>query len=152
MSEPAGPTICLWPTPNDPTGRRVLMVDNGSNVAPPAPALAYTIENRESGPRIEWSNDPVTSIIAQSFKPARLAQFDHDERVAGHRECDDWLRAFLTSGHRSPAEIFRAAHDAGYTKNRIRRAKSRIGVTVIKQGFATRGQWVWLLSGPTSHG
>ncbi len=35
--------------PDDPTGRRVLMLDNGSNIAPPAPVLAYAIENRDSG-------------------------------------------------------------------------------------------------------
>jgi hypothetical protein len=31
---------------HDPTRRRVLMIDNGGNVAPPAPALAYEIGMR----------------------------------------------------------------------------------------------------------
>jgi putative DNA primase/helicase len=131
--------------PDDPTGRRVLMVDNGSNIAPPAPVLAYTISNRDSGARIEWSDEPMTRIAANSLKPARFAQLDHAEQFAGPQECDDWLRAFLAEGRRPPAEIFKAASDAGYSKNRIRRAKSRIGVMVTKEGFATSGQWSWTL-------
>ena len=43
----------------DPTGRRVLMLDNGGNLGRPAPTLAYNIDDRGEGPRVEWLDDPV---------------------------------------------------------------------------------------------
>jgi len=65
--------------PDDPTGRRVLMVDNGSNIAPPASALAYTIEDRNRGSTIKWCQEPVTTTIGNSLKPAQSPQFHHED-------------------------------------------------------------------------
>ena len=129
--------------PDDSTGRRVLMLDSGSNVAPPAPALAYMIEDRDSGPRIEWCHEPVTSAVGSSLKPAQLAQLHHKGQAARHRECDHWLRAFLAESHRSTTEIFKAASDAGFSKDQARRAKSRIGAVARRVGFDKDAQWSW---------
>jgi putative DNA primase/helicase len=128
--------------PDDPTGRRVLVLDNGGNLAPPAPALAYTIEDRGSGPRIEWSHEPVPTAVANKLRPEptpiRLEEHG-DERF----KCDDWLRTFLAQGHRSSSEIFKAASAAGFSKDQVRRAKCRIGAVARKAGFDRDAQWRW---------
>jgi putative DNA primase/helicase len=131
--------------PDDQTGRRVLMVDNGGNVAPAAPPLAYAIENRESGPKIEWSDEPVTSVVAGPFEPARLAANQRDDPAVRHRACDLWLREVLTDGPRSAAAILASAEDEGFTKDQVRRARYRLGVAAVKAGFGAEGEWIWRL-------
>ena len=125
------------------------MVDNGSNIAPPAPVLAYAISNRDSGSRIEWSADPATSAFGHSLEPAQLVQLHRDGPTTIHNECDRWLRAFLAESHRSTTDVFKAAIDAGFSKDQVRRAKSRIGVVARRVGFDKAAQWIWGL--PVSH-
>ena len=55
--------------PHDPTGRRVLMLDNGGNVAPAAPTLAYVIDDCGSGPKVVWADNPVAITIEQASDP-----------------------------------------------------------------------------------
>jgi putative DNA primase/helicase len=131
--------------PDDPTGRRVLMLDNGSNIAPPAPILAYTVENRDSGPRIEWSGGPVASTFAHPLKPAESRHPHRDEQALRHRECENWLIAYLADGPRSAVNVFAAAIDAGFSRGQARRAKRRIGAIATKEGYADDGQWSWRL-------
>jgi putative DNA primase/helicase len=131
--------------PHDPTGRRVLMLDNGSNVASPASTLAYTIEDHESGPRIEWSHEPVITAIGGLCKPARLVRLHPEGHAARHRECDRWLRAFLADGPRSTVDIFEAASDSAFSDSQVRRAKRRIGAIAKREGFAAEGRWSWAL-------
>lgn len=130
----------------DPTGRRVTMLDNGGNIAPPARALSYIIEDRGDGPWVEWSSEPATNPCesVQSSQPEHAGQF------ARHRECDHWLRAFLAQGFRSPVEVFAAAHAAGFSKDQVIRSKSRIGAVSVRQGFSTGGQWRWGLGAVTA--
>ena len=58
---------------HDPTGRRVLMLDNGGNLGPPAPTLAYSIEDRGNGPRVEWSDEPVPITAEEAIAADRAA-------------------------------------------------------------------------------
>ena len=51
--------------PGDPAGRRVLMLDNGGNVAPPAPALPYVIDDCGCGPRVVWCDESVPISIVE---------------------------------------------------------------------------------------
>jgi hypothetical protein len=131
--------------PHDPAGRRVLMLDNGGNVAPPARALAYMIEDRATGPRIEWCHEPVSSTVGTSLEPAQRAQLDHGRHAARHHLCDNWLRAFLAERHRSTTDIFEGASEAGFSKDQVRRTKSRIGAVARRAGFDKDAQWSWEL-------
>ena len=130
--------------PHDQTGRRVLMLDNGGNVAPPAPALAYAIENRGRGPRVVWSCEPVAIPEVDALKPPS-GPSEHPRPAIARRECDDWLCAFLAVGPRASAEVFKVGTAAGFTKDQIRKAKERIGAIALKEGFAGTGQWNWRL-------
>jgi putative DNA primase/helicase len=130
--------------PNDPNGRRVLMLDNGSNVAPPAPALAYVIEDRASGPRIEWSHEPVSTALVNVVRPAPKS-IPHEARGDGRFECDDWLRTFLAEGRQSTIHVFEAATAAGLSRDQVRRAKYRIGAVAKREGFDQHARWSWEL-------
>ncbi len=55
--------------PHDPTGRRVLMLDNGGNVSAPAGTLAYVIEDGGEGARVKWSDEPVATTIEEALRP-----------------------------------------------------------------------------------
>ena len=104
------------------------------------------IEDRGDGPWVEWSSEPATNPCesVQSSQPEHAGQF------ARHRECDHWLRAFLAQDFRSPAEVFAAAHAAGFSKDQVIRSKSRIGAFSVRQGFSTGGQWRWGLGVATA--
>ncbi len=52
----------------DSTGRRVLMLDNGGNVGPPAPTLAYVIEDGDNGPQVTWRNEAVSITVDQALR------------------------------------------------------------------------------------
>lgn len=136
--------------PDDPTGRRVLMLDNGSNIAPPAPPLVYTIENRDTGPRIEWSDEAPATAVGRPLKLIQSAQPHDDEKGIRHRECENWLRAMLADGPRSTVEVFQAAHNAGFSRGQIRRARCRIGAIATREGYSTEGQWSWRFGAPAS--
>jgi putative DNA primase/helicase len=132
--------------PEDPTGRRVLMLDNGGNVAPPAPTLAYVIEDRDRGPQVTWRDDPVPITIDQALRPASAAH-DSAEPVFTGRECDLWLRETLAAGPVHHAKIMTDGREAGFTPDALRRAKERIGASAFRQGFGPGSQFYWQLKG-----
>ena len=133
--------------PHDAAGRRVLMLDNGGNVAPAAPALAYVIDDTGGGPRVVWSDTPVPITIAQALRP-QMNLSHHGEQADARLECDDWLRSFLANQVSSTVDIFKAGNDAGFTKDQIRRAKCRIGAVARREGYGADGRWVWGLEPP----
>ena len=75
----------------DPTGRRVLVADNGGNLAPASPTLAYTIEDRGDGPRVEWLDAPV-DITAEQALAAEMEAHQPDRDAPERREAESWLR------------------------------------------------------------
>jgi len=130
--------------PHDPTGRRVLMLDIGGNLAPRAPTLAYVIDDPGSGPRVEWSDQPVAITVGEALRPEAAPALGGEQ--AGERlECDDWLRTFLAEGLKSTTEVFKAGNAAGFSKDQVRRAKYRLGAVARKDGFDRDAQWSWEL-------
>ena len=130
--------------PNDPTERRVLMLDNGGNMAARAPGLAYTIEERENRPRIEWSDQPVAITVEEALRPRReTAAGAVDSTEAS--ECRRWLTGLLADAPKSAVDIFKSASEAGYTRKQVTFAKLRIGAIAQKQGFSGTSLWTWEL-------
>jgi hypothetical protein len=128
--------------PHDPSGRRVLMLDNGGNVAPPAPTLAFTIEDLGGGPRVVWSDTPVPISVNEALR-IQAGPFAAPEPKTRSNVCDDWLRSCLSGGGKPSAEILNAGMKAGFSKHQIYRAKSRIGARARKRGFDKCAQWYW---------
>jgi putative DNA primase/helicase len=128
--------------PHDPTGRRVLMLDNGGNVSAPARTLAYVIENGAKGARVEWSDEPVAITIEEALRPKSPHSLN-GRQAGAPLECDGWLRAFLADGVKSAIIVFDAGNTAGFSRNQIRRAKNRINAVATREGFGVDGQWSW---------
>jgi putative DNA primase/helicase len=80
----------------DPTGRRVLMLDNGGNLARPAPTLSYSIDDRGEGPRVEWLDAPLP-ITAEEALAADQAACQVGVAAPERREAEGWLREILGS-------------------------------------------------------
>ena len=130
----------------DPTGRRVLMLDNGGNLAPPAPTLAYSIEDPGEGPRVVWLDAPL-SITAEEALAADQAACQVGVAAPERREAEGWLREVLGSGPVSAKEIEAAAREAGFAIRTVNRAKSpsepnRSGRDSARNRRATGG---WLM-------
>ena len=106
-------------------------------------ALAYAIEDRGNGPRVEWSPEPVPSAVVDVVRPRLLAVRGREPDRS--LPCDDWLGAFLSEGHRSSTAVLEAAQAAGFSRNQVRRAKNRIGAVTRKAGYARDGEWTWTL-------
>ena len=68
---PAGRIPCSSRTARTATGRRVLMLDNGGDLARVGVTLAYRIEERGEGPRVEWLEDPLRSRPRRRWRPTR---------------------------------------------------------------------------------
>jgi putative DNA primase/helicase len=133
--------------PADPTGRRVLMLDNGGNVAAPARTLAYLIEDRGGGPKVVWCAEPMAMTVGEALGPrhrsARIA-------VVEARRCRQWLSDFLLDGPKLSSEVFKTAAVSGYSRDQVKAAKHSIGAVAQKRGFREGSQWTWQL--PTGAG
>ena len=130
--------------PQDPAGRRVLMLDNGGNVAPLAPTLAYAIEDRGNGPEVAWLEDPMPVTVEQALRPLP-AERDHEEQAFARRESDEWLREMLSTGPVLHVEILTAGRLNGFTRDTLRRAKERIGAMSCREGFGPGSRLYWEL-------
>ena len=84
--------------PRDPACRRVLMLDNGGNVAPAAPSLAYTIVDHGSGPQVVWHPEPIAVTVEQALHPQSSPRREV-VLASPRRECDEWLRGALCWPH-----------------------------------------------------
>jgi hypothetical protein len=128
--------------PEDLTGRCVLMLDNGGNVAPPAPTLAYMIEDRDNGPQVTWHDEPVPLTVEQALRPNSSIPNEQEQAFVG-RECDQWLREMLAAGPVLVTNIMRVGREAGFTVDALKRAKRRIGVTAFRDGFGPGSRFYW---------
>ncbi len=135
--------------PANPAGRRVLMIDNGGNVAPPAPSLAYVIEDRGRGPQVTWRDEPVPATVEQSLRPPP-SPADEEEQVFLGRECDKWLHEMLAAGPVFHGEVMTAGREAGFAPEALRRAKERIGATAYREGFGPGSRYFWHLKNASS--
>ena len=131
---------------HDPTGRRVLMLDNGGNLGPPAPTLAYSIEDRGDGPRVEWFDEPVP-ITAEEAIAADRAAHQAVPAAPERREAQGWLREVLRDGPVSAREVDAAARAAGLSRMTLRRAKDRLRIESVKHGYGIQARWLWTLPG-----
>jgi hypothetical protein len=132
----------------DPTGRRVLFCDNGGNLAPPAPTLAYTIgADDEEDPFANFLDEPVAITAEQALVDEVEAGQDR-RQAAERREAEQWLREFLAGGPVAATEILEAAGKSGFSKGTLRRARESLGVLSIREGFAKDARWSWRLPDP----
>jgi hypothetical protein len=138
------------PDPRDHALRRVLMFDNGGNLAPLAPPLAYTIEDPSGGgPQVIWSDEPVAVTVEEALRgrlepPARDGQPELSD-------CEKWLQETLSAGRIPAAELRRACEEAGFAWPTLHRAKSRIGAATHREGYGRGSSYFWQLRDGPDH-
>jgi RecA-family ATPase len=128
----------------DPTGRRVLMLDNGCNLSDSVPTLAFRIEDQGEGPTVSWEAEPVDVTAEQALTAEPQDQREGDNSEA--RECDRWLRECLASGPVAVNELIADGRSAGFSKYQLKRAKERIGATSKREGFGRDSRCLWSLA------
>jgi hypothetical protein len=128
----------------DLTDRRVLMLDNGGNLAPTAPTLAYVIEDRGDGPRVEWLDEPVAITVDEALAAESAAAAPGNPAKAGERkEAADWLKEMLHQGPVLAKEILESAPKCGIAPRTLRRAKEDMGVESYREGFGKDSKCFW---------
>ncbi len=135
---------------DDETGHRVLFLDNGGNLAPQAPTLAYRIEDRGDGPRVEWEDEPVPVTASEAL--ARERDQRDPEGRKDIEEAKDWLREALADGPVPAKDIERAGREAGFSPSTLKRAKGGIGAKTDRDGFGRGSVCYWTLESRTPDG
>jgi hypothetical protein len=134
--------------PDDPTGRRRLMLDNGTNLAPQQPALAFVIGDEGGVPVVEWLPEAIEldadAALARAVKAAKTGTSGQGAR---RREGQEWLRGFLAGGPKLATECERAALAAGFSEPVLRRARIDLAVRCARSGFGPGSCSYWSLPG-----
>jgi hypothetical protein len=122
--------------PDDPTGRRVLWLDNGGNLAPRQPALAYVIRDDGAGPFCDWLPETIDldadAALARSVKAGRVGATVKGGR---RRDCEEWLKGYLAGGPKPAKECETAALAAGFSRFFLERARAALAVRCLRSGF-----------------
>jgi RecA-family ATPase len=120
--------------------RRVL-ASLKSNLAQPAPSLAFTLEEAESGAvRVRWRGG--TDLDAAKL----LATSAGREEGDAFSEATEFLREMLADGAVAARQIQDEAEDAGIKETTLKRAKKAVGVSTYREGVEGKqggGKWMW---------
>ncbi|MBS9533543.1 AAA family ATPase [Mycobacterium sp. M1] len=123
-----------------------------SNGSAPVPATSFTITPVQAfAPTIDSDGTvPRLDYAGQSEMTARqhLAATAIAAGEADSGDIDEWLARLLADGPMTANEVFRAADAAGYSRDKAKRAKKRIGVDATKSGS---GPWLWSLPDKSAH-
>jgi hypothetical protein len=114
------------------------------NLGPHPPALRYRLVGVPGAAvaRISWDDAPVT-INANGLLAAAMGS---DEDRTALDEAVDWLRDLLALGPKPAADVLKEARRDGVAEITVRRAKSRLGVHVRREGFGPGSHVVWFLA------
>jgi hypothetical protein len=58
-------------------------------------------------------------------------------------ECEEWLRATLAGGPVLAGDLRCAGREAGFAGTTLRRARSRIGAVIRREGFGPGSKYYW---------
>lgn len=127
--------------PGDETGTRRVLAVTKSNLAAPAPALAYRLvtEDDNGVPYVQWEGH--TEHTAASL----LAGPQDSPELDALTEATEFLCTFLADGPRSSDDVYAEAKKARVSDATLKRAKAKLGIKPRKQGFGEEGKWVWQL-------
>ncbi|GAB6048460.1 hypothetical protein JCM19379_22890 [Methyloparacoccus murrellii] len=122
-----------------------------SNIGPDSGGFRYDLEQVELehhagvfASRLVWG-EAVDGTARELLVRAEALppEEDNGDDEPEAPECAIWLRDFLASGPKTAKEVFAAGRDDGYSKDQIKRAKARLGVTSGKHAF--NGPWAWAM-------
>ena len=122
--------------------RRVILRAK-SNIGPDGGGFVYDLQQGElpgypgvAASSVLWG-ESIHGTARELLAEAEQRDDDHGSDAAS------FLRDLLAYGACAAKDIYREAENAGYSRDTMKRAKSRIGVEAVKQGM--QGGWVWRL-------
>ncbi len=122
--------------PDDPTGVRRLMLDNGCNLGPPQPGLAYIIRDEGAAEFVEWLPETIDlDADAGLRRGVNAGKSGGSGRLARPRAVEEWLRGYLADGPKLATECERAALAAGFNRRLVERARQALAVRSLRSGF-----------------
>ena len=126
--------LIVAPDPDDSDVRVLASVK--SNLGPAPEAMSYRlVGSGEHGvARVQWEG--VTTHTARELLAEPSSDSDRDD-------VDRWLAAFLKGGRQTSNDVYAAAEGAGYSRDKAKRAKSRLGIDAVRDG--QQGAWYWSL-------
>src|SRR5262249_5814470 len=107
------------------------------------PTLAYRIraEHDAAVPWVEWEPEPVNVRLSEVFDPTHEAS----EVRSSRRQCEEWLREYMTEGPRRARDVEAAAKASGFSKDTLRRTREKV-CDSVHTGQPGRDQgWEWIL-------
>jgi hypothetical protein len=130
----------------DPTGKRILMLDNGCNLTDEVPTLAYRIGPSESGggPVVQWEANTVPITAEQALQAEQEDNRDQADK-SERKEAGDWLAEMLSEGPVKAKEVEAAAKANLISVATLRRAKQDLGVKSQRDGFGPDSTCYWRL-------
>lgn len=131
--------------PDDATGSRRILATTKNNLSLKAAALAYHIESAGDACRVVW--DGPTEHTADTI--VTDSRGDADGGALG--EACQFLEGELSGGEARATKILAAARKLGIAEATLRRAKSKLGVKVIRHGFGDAGAYSWVLPAIGDH-
>ncbi len=123
--------------PDDPSGRRRLMLDNGFNLADRQPALPYVVRDAGDGvARVEWLPETIElDADAALDRSVKAGKSGTSGRLARRHACEEWLRGYLADGPKPAKECERAALAAGFNRPLLERARAALAIRHVRSGF-----------------
>lgn len=127
--------------PDQPEARALIQIK--SNLGVEAEPLGYRIVSTpipsgEAGV-IEWTGE--TDLTADRI----LAPADTSPQGGPLEEAVDFLRQEIGGARVKAAEILRVARQHGISDRTLDRAKKKLGVQTVREGFGRGGSWYWML-------
>lgn len=135
--------------PNSDEGDRIMSQEKNS-IGEEDLALTYRIESKEvitdSGKTAEVGRFVIVGNSDRSVGDVlREASRPPGEGNSSTEELDAWLGAMLSGGAVLATEIYSAADQAGFTKDKAKRAKARLGIRAFRP--ENPGPWWWEKAG-----
>lgn len=150
--------ICMARDPESEDGTVILSQEKNNLGRLDLPSLTYVVQSAvietEDGPsfvgRCHFTGESERSVGDMLAEGATSTGGNKDERDEAAR----WLRDFMLSkngGEAPAAEVLRSAEKDGLSKDAVKRAKKKVGVSSEKSSFGAG--WVWRYNpGSDTHG
>jgi putative DNA primase/helicase len=122
--------------PDDPSGRRRLMLDNGRNLGAKQPGLPFVVSDDGDAPRVEWLPETIDLDANAALARAVIAgKASTSTRLGRRHACEEWLRGYLAGGPRLAKECEQAAVEAGFNRGLVERARIALAIRSVRVGF-----------------
>ena len=130
---------------SDPSGRRVLICDNGGNLANSTPTLAYTIEDGDEGPHVVFQQEPIAITTEQALDRRDARRPGQEPGPQGTARPSSGSARSWPPARSLVREIEETARACGISKTMLRYARESLEVASSRSGFGKGAAYSWAL-------